>query len=74
MATTKSKQTQWLLLKKHSDIQAIHDQKGISKDKIRKAFDYGDYDDDTEKKIDDYFKKKYSSSQQKLNKLLSSSK
>jgi len=74
MGITKSKHAKWKMLKKQGDIQAIHDKFGISKEKIRKAFDYGDYDSNTEKKIDSYFKEKYSVSQMRLNKLLSTTK
>lgn len=56
MAISKSKQTEWRSLKKHKDIQAIHDEKGLSKEKIRKAFNYGDADPETIRAIDSYFK------------------
>jgi len=46
------------LLKQHGDIEAIHLAKNISKDKIRKAFDYGDYDAETKKAIDGFFSKR----------------
>lgn len=53
-----TKKTEWALLKQHGDIEAIHSAKNISKDKIRKAFDYGDFDSDTKKAIDSFFSKR----------------
>lgn len=55
MKVTTQKQKNWTLNKKHGDIQLIHDQKGISKDKIRKAIDFGEADQETANALDEFF-------------------
>lgn len=46
----------WLRERQHGDIQAIHDSTGLHKSKIRRAFQYGESDQETANAIDAYFK------------------
>lgn len=55
MKVSKHKQKNWRLSKEHGDIQLIHDSKGVSKDKLRKAFDFGESDQETADAIDSFF-------------------
>ena len=50
----------WLRDKRQGDIQAIHDTTGLTKEKIRRAFNYGESDQETATAIDEYFKERNS--------------
>lgn len=63
METTKStehfvaaaKRNKWAMKRIHGDLQAIHDESGIPKHRIRDAFKLGYCDSETEKAIDKYY-------------------
>ena len=55
---TTSKYNMWLRNKEHGDIDAIYKEKGISKHRIRRAFDFGVADQETSDAIDTYFKER----------------
>lgn len=57
---TTAKYNMWLRNKEHGDIDAIYTEKGISKHRIRKAFDFGVADQETADAIDSFFNERKS--------------